>query len=674
MTQTALACPEDDQQEEQYHVKNHRRPKGKARHAAKRALFPLINTHIIAAAETGDLNLLVSTIVGYLPQMNLVNVSTALHRLAKRTVGVDKQQAALRHHPVLSGLLQCAAASLARTETGGAQANCQALCNITWSMATLQYVDIPLLETVAQLACATVSSFKSFELSSTLWAFAKLGSIEPAACECALPFFEVAAEALQDHINDFTFRCLVMAAWGFASAHQHDVRLFRGIASKLMPSIHTANSQELANTAWAFSMANVHQDKLFAEIARKAALTLSEFKAQELSSLMWSFAANGFFHEEFFERAACVVRFLELDAPQIADVMWALSQARPRSPTTHATVLALLPRCTTLLGTFKPKELSSVALAAAECFGRGRTWPSRETGSLERPFTVFLVLPVQVTEFFMMALPHVGFHLSEYSDKSLANVVLSFLAVQISDGTGLFHSFGCEILKRVGSLEISPLLQLLCDLPATKQWGHVVQVLLGEAAHRMDSMRPEEMQMLSQIITGSEAGALTKSDLQDACRSLAEAPSWSSQCPEDIEDALLDHPSPTNREGLDSEEASLQDGCQASPEPVKHTLSAACEAVKEDVEGSSRKSFHNLDVPVPYSVKNTFLHVVEDNEEARHTCQDEDQQISLPPSLDIIPLSVSAAKLNAYRMDYQKFRIGKAVGAKGELSSTVTCS
>jgi len=667
MTQLPVDSPEAGQEKE-HPAKGRNRPRGKARQAAKRATFPLINSHIIAVADTGNLNLLVSTIEVYVSQMNLVNISTALHRLAKLTAAGGTEQALLRQHPVLSALLQSAAATLARAEIGGATPHCQALSNITWSMATIQYVDMPLLEMVAALACKHVSGFKPFELSSTLWAFAKLGSTEPAACDCALPLFEVAAEVLLDHADDFTFRCLVMAAWAFATARQHDIKLFRGIAQKMVPMVHTANCQELANTAWAFSTAGVQQDRLFAELARKAVHKLGEFKAQELSNMLWSFAANGFFHEEFVESAALAVQFLDLNALQLANIMWALTRSRARHRTTHATVLALLPRCTRLLGTFKPQELSCVALAAAKCFGRTWSWPPQEMAP--PGFSMFQ----QVTDFLTLALPHIVPCLADFSGQSLANVATSYLAFQM--GADLFPALGCEVMQRARSLENSALLLLLRGLPSAPQCGQVVQVLFREAACRVDSMRPKEMQVLSRIVTSflgrAKSGSLAKIELQKACLSLAEATSWVSHSPHGLEEALFDPAPHPNAAGSDDEEPQ-EEASKNLLEPCKVQTSAPASEVgnaEEESSASSARPIKNLDVPVPYSVKNTFLHV-EDDGEAAHQSQNDEPEITLPPSLDIIPASVSAEKLEAYRKDYLKFRTGKAIGAKGELSSSV---
>merc|ERR1712187_801668 len=68
------------------------------------------------------------------------------------------------------------------------------------------------------------------------------------------------------------------------------------------------------------------------------------------------------------------------------------------------------------------------------------------------------------------------------------------------------------------------------------------------------------------------------------------------------------------------------------------------------------------------TVKNTFIEF-EDNDS---TCaSSDDELLSLTPSLEIIPKDViSHEKLNAYRLEYQRFRAGGALGAKGELCSS----
>jgi hypothetical protein len=74
---------------------------------------------------------------------------------------------------------------------------------------------------------------------------------------------------------------------------------------------------------------------------------------------------------------------------------------------------------------------------------------------------------------------------------------------------------------------------------------------------------------------------------------------------------------------------------------------------------------------VMLSVKNTFLDVVESSSEDSEGEGAVEQNRPLPPALDFITPEVSAEKLAAYRMNYQKFRIGMANGAKGEMADFV---
>merc|ERR1712093_648177 len=73
------------------------------------------------------------------------------------------------------------------------------------------------------------------------------------------------------------------------------------------------------------------------------------------------------------------------------------------------------------------------------------------------------------------------------------------------------------------------------------------------------------------------------------------------------------------------------------------------------------------------SVKNTFIEVDLDNSSSDSDAELlKDVMRPLSPSLNIIPHGIiSPEKLTAYRLEYQRFRAGAALGAKGELCSGV---
>lgn len=697
----------------------------------RRVTFPWINSQIIAAAETQDLNYLVKTINMYMSQMNIVNISTALHRLAKLPIhGLEAQ---LRVQEVLPGLLAAVRELLRRS-----QPKCQALSNITWALATMQVPDICVIQMVAVRSHIQVAEFKHFELSTILWAFAKLGAIDSVAAECSAPFFLAAAEFIVRRADQFTFRGLVMTAWAFATARHHDARVFHSIATQMMPNVCTANCQELANTAWSFSVAGINNDQFFQALSREAIPRVAEFKPLELSSILWSFASIGFLDEEFFDRAAVAAQNLQLEAQQLANILWALSRMRPRHATTSTALLALLPTCTRLVMTFKPQELQQVALAAAKCFGHRAGEQEDEVVQVGRP-----LLPQQVMRFFMAALPVVMSRLYEYSGQSLANMANSFLAVQMGQGSGLFQALSREVLSRVSTLENSALLLLLRSLPEapdSAEAQNALAALFIEAAARVDYMQVREQQILARtcgrLLNTSQGKVLSKEELRERCLLLASSP-WRVEASSSIgnlgktrgkvTDSQSERAQDTHRQVRlttvsagdpsmpmsvipgnfaevaddsannaeqwavplsirhDARPASAWDA-RATEELRKSAETAALRRTSdpsvqpdssEPTKGSAWVAYDGSSPEKPgnrwvCSVKNTFLDAVPDDCTAP-----EFSGVQLPPALDflphgLMPPEVSDEKLTAYRLSYQRFRAGDAIGAKGEVSDSVS--
>jgi len=238
------------------------------RQAMKRATFAWINSQIVAVSSTGDWRRLLSSIEAHLSMMNLVNMSTALHRLAKLTAGEHQAQAALKEHQTFAYLVATVLAALRRADVAGLTLHSQALSNIAWSFATLRCAELDLLRTVATLSRRLVVCFKPFELSTTLWAFAKLGAVDTDACRCAEPLFEAACKYIPQHVKEFSFRCLVSTAWAFAMAQYNDPDLFKAIAIQMAPDMRNASNQDIANIGWAFDRTGLLKDSCCDELAK----------------------------------------------------------------------------------------------------------------------------------------------------------------------------------------------------------------------------------------------------------------------------------------------------------------------------------------------------------------------------------------------------------------------
>lgn len=339
--------------------------------------------------------------------------------------------------------------------------------------------------------------------------------------------------------------------------------------------------------------------------------------------MLWAFASIGFFHEEFFVGVAGTSRSWDMQPQQVANLMWALTRLQSHHSAVQETVLAHLPKCGKMIDSFRPQELSSVVLAAAKCFGHMGSNPE------ESP----TVVPEQVVQFFNTATPWVVHRLNFFSGQSLANLVASFLAVHVGLGTEFFTAIEGEVLARVASVENLALLLLLRNLPAAPSCNLAVRALFTETAHRLDGFTAKEEEVLVR----------TCFELMDMPEDQEVTREWLSFACEKIGNEGLPEKTRAGFENLFAENIQTQ--------------AAALQG--ETVEKSS-----TLNKNLGLSVKNTFLHVEEEGLE-----EDPFDASLLPPSLDIIPESVSQEELATFRANYQNFRSGSAVGAKGEISS-----
>lgn len=648
--------------------------------------FPWINGQIIAAAETGDLHRLLTTIEAHVHQMNLVNLSTALHRLAKlaSAAGVKPTSRSLWEQ-TLPSLLDAVRKALIKCEANGSVPKCQAITNITWALATTQAVDVPLLRMLLEYARNQLDDFKGFELCQLLWASAKLGTMSQAVCGGVAALFNPAAQWIVAHMDELSCRGLVMAAWAFATAKQHDASLFHAIASRLAPAVDAANCQELANTAWSFSTAGVYEERLFAKIADVSIPRVHDFKPQELSSIAWSFASIGCMNDEFYETVGFAATQTKLQEQQLANILWALTKMRPRHESTKEVILSLLPQCSRLVESFKTQELATVALAVSKCFGANP--------EIEQTHASF---PSDVLSFFIAAFPVVVPNLTRYSGQSLANITSSFLALRIDGASDLYATVSSEVVGRVNILENSAMLLLLKNLPYAPQSPllcSAVSALFAEAAKRAATMQNRELQILARLCARPFSGRVKKSlteqvawdstgDIVARCDALAVA--WREQLGAAEDHRLEQDPDAA----FDRWAASMTLTAASAGRPLSVWDAEATDQLRQDMEMSASlregaaggrgnlasserlvalsagAATQQPQVAVNVSVRNTFIDMVED-------CDLEVLEVPLPPALECIPASVSLEKLQAFRHHYARFRVGNGVGAKGEVAEQV---
>eukprot|EP00747_Dinoflagellata_sp_TGD_P216950 gnl/TRDRNA2_/TRDRNA2_89410_c0_seq7.p1 gnl/TRDRNA2_/TRDRNA2_89410_c0~~gnl/TRDRNA2_/TRDRNA2_89410_c0_seq7.p1 ORF type:complete len:620 (-),score=86.89 gnl/TRDRNA2_/TRDRNA2_89410_c0_seq7:607-2466(-) len=482
--------------------------------------YKQINKQIIASSQASTVEPLLIVISQHVQQMNIVNLSTAAHRLAKLASSNDSMDVnTLCHHPVVSQLFIAILDKVDGVEAGSIQP--QAISNVTWSLAHLRFTKNPtLVHVLASLMAQTVHAFKPFELTTTIWAFAKLVSTTEGnggARKLAWSpkyLFGVVSEHISQNTGNYGFRCLATFAWSFASVHHCKESLFRSIAHQMKDVVGEANSQGVGNAVWAFATAGVHDHQLFSMLAEHALPRLHEFKAQEISNMLWGFAMNNFWHLELFVSAVQVAtKTMTLFPQHLANIIWAFARVQPRHRATYSTVLALLPLCTQQIHNFKPLEVSSTAFAVAKVFGYYDTRAHSQ----------------EILDFFAAAVPLTVLHIEVLSDASLVNFIAALAMLQLSEPRSL-EMIEAEAMRRTrynGCTLNASLLKSFAKLPGS--CSSSVSTLASRFLADFDSLNAHTVSNLSNTIVDlfdvpAKAIDLASGELREYLRALASFP------------------------------------------------------------------------------------------------------------------------------------------------------
>eukprot|EP00931_Biecheleriopsis_adriatica_P068758 TRINITY_DN4266_c0_g1_i1.p1 TRINITY_DN4266_c0_g1~~TRINITY_DN4266_c0_g1_i1.p1 ORF type:complete len:1061 (-),score=192.13 TRINITY_DN4266_c0_g1_i1:47-3229(-) len=456
-------------------------------HGGKRNTYSWINSQIIQASQEADPIMRVLGVVEVcISDMNLVNLSTAIHRLAKLSSSTPNAANMLGQVPIMKSLLAGIAKAFA--QVGQDPSLPQSLSNITWSLATLRIMDYQVLEQAGSLAVLNMQDFKAFELASLLWSFAKLGTAE-SMTPVVGPLFRSATNRLIACVSGAGCRSLATAAWAFATAKQASQRLFRSISKEIQTCLPSANSQELANITWAYGTVGHRDDQLFTLIAQEAIVRLDGFKMQELSNTLWGFASNDFYHEAFFTRALYLARGMQLQPQHVANILWAAARLQRNHPVARSTVIDLIPGCLSSLTSFKPQEVASTAHAIAKIFASGEAGASADLQQKE--------LPLQIVMFFSAISPWCERQISRFSDQSLANIVASFGTLNLRMNDSFVVAIESQAMRRAENLDNGALITLLRSSIQSPQLGSLQAGLAARISQIIGHFSGKELRSLA---------------------------------------------------------------------------------------------------------------------------------------------------------------------------------
>jgi len=502
-------------------MKSSRADSGRATAAGKGcgSSFHQINKQIIRAAESFDMVALLGTINHHLADMNLVNLSTAIHRIAKLVAVEVETQNVPGYRDMVRALL-----ATMQSKLGDAALDSnlqQALSNVAWSLATLQIEDGQVLLLVADLAAEAIDGFKPFELSTLVWAVAKIygsNGIPPSARRL---FYE-AANRISKDLHSFNFRSLVNIVWAYATVGERPFPLFSYIAEEMVLTNDSANCQGIANTIWAFGAAGHCDMKLFEALTEAALPIMNNFKAQELSSMLWGLAISGFVKETFLTASLDAILLMDLGPQQLANIVWAYAKLAPNHSMTHVAIVHLLPRITEMFVTFKVQEVASVMQALARVAAMDCEDANVPNGAWLLPSPVYK----SISAFLRFAMPWIKEHLVNLPCQIFTSVVCVHELFGFSQDGTLGQLVEQQVIARVDSLpceEIIPLLRVMLSSRAPSQ---AVRVLAGKLASCFPVLQPRQKQQLQQLsmLTSSQVGLQVSADetkLYSWCRALA---------------------------------------------------------------------------------------------------------------------------------------------------------
>jgi hypothetical protein len=252
-----------------------------------------MNSLICNTANEGNVSLLLQVVNANMAQLNMINMSTSFHRLAKRVTSDRVNVNSIASNPVVLALDSRVRQALEqkekefssrRTEADGDLARC--LSTIAWSYATLMLHKPKTLECIGRLAMQrkVMESLKSFELANLLWAFAKAKMEDRRV-------FESSEKLIKTRLHEFNPVSLSIVSWAFAKSRAKPCSAVLRLTSRqFLNNLKEAQSQELANMCWSLATASVIQQPVFAKLGEACTERIAEFNIQELSNVAWAFA------------------------------------------------------------------------------------------------------------------------------------------------------------------------------------------------------------------------------------------------------------------------------------------------------------------------------------------------------------------------------------------------
>lgn len=347
----------------------HSNPSGKISQQAKH-----INSRICQAADKSDTQGLLDFVAARQAELTVVNISTALHKLARLVKGNPDEILAGDARVVTFN--RAARIKLAQQAEDADDRKAYPRCwaTIAWAYGTLPWRGpevTAILKHISRLSVPCTMSFRPFEFTNLLWGFAKVGLMDT-------PVFQSANAFIEENIKNFSESNLSTLLWAFATVQYAPSTMLYRIAEEFVNQLPKgeATPVELSNLVWALASSKLHpKARIIKEVGKHAVMRMNHFKAQELSITAWSISRLGHRHDEFFFAAASRLMASpslreQLHPQGVANTLWAFERhwslgTRIRAHLVKALHM-MLPICLRCFDSFKSQELVSVLRAISK--------------------------------------------------------------------------------------------------------------------------------------------------------------------------------------------------------------------------------------------------------------------------------------------------------------------
>ncbi|KAK9908644.1 hypothetical protein WJX75_000861 [Coccomyxa subellipsoidea] len=214
------------------------------------------------------------------PLFDHINISTAMHRLAKVSYRSKVPLAVVQEHPMYPHLL---AVLLKKITVGKMRA--RQLANTLWAFGKLGHDAEDLVDALLyQLQRTHIVTWQEQEISNVVWAMATLSRSDERMLD------RMARDALRRGMSAFVPQAVSNMVWGFAVLEYNNNAFMLAVAEYFVMDLSHFATQAVSNILWGCAVLNFYDQDMFNAAALEIQHRIASFNDQEISNSLLAFA------------------------------------------------------------------------------------------------------------------------------------------------------------------------------------------------------------------------------------------------------------------------------------------------------------------------------------------------------------------------------------------------